>query len=135
MSALFNNIPLFHDPNFVGVLYCRKPVGNNHGRSLLHQYAQRFLNRAFRLRIKSRCRLVQQQYGSILQKSPGHCNALSLPTGQKASALSDIRLVAALKLHNEGMRLSGFGGFDNLVHRRYFPTVADIFGDRAAKQI
>jgi len=98
MSALFDNTSLFHNPDFIGVLYRRKPVGNNHGRSLLHQYAQRFLNRAFRLWIKCRCGLVQQQNGSILQKRPSHCNALALPTGQKAAALSDIRLVTVLKL-------------------------------------
>ena len=71
MGTGLNNAAFMHDAYYVGVLYGRQPVSNNHGRAVAHQSVKSLLHKFFALAVKCRGGLVENEDGRILEDGPG----------------------------------------------------------------
>src|SRR5690606_28341466 len=91
------------------------------------------------LRIKRRCRLVEDQDRRILQHHTRDRDALALAARQLDAALADLRVVAAASprigdVDDEIMRGGAPGGVLDLGLAGASPAVADIVADRPVHQ-
>ena len=79
-------------------------------------------------------RLVEQDDRRVLEKRAGDRDALALPAGELHSVLAARRVVAALELHDEVVRVGGLGGGHDVLVARSGPAHGDVVPHRALEQ-
>ena len=134
MCAPFHNPSLLHYHYLVSVLYSRQPVGDDNGRTVLHQVGESVLHKPLALSIESRCRLVQNKNRGILQHGPGYGYALTLASGELAATVSDIGIVTMLHLHDELIRIGYSRCPLHILVRYVLHTECDVVADRVIEQ-
>ena len=79
MIALFDDVPVLHKEDIVGIANGRKAMRDDKARSAAHELAHSFADLRLRSSIDRRGRLVQDQDGRIAQKYPRDREELALP--------------------------------------------------------
>ena len=112
-----------------------KPVGDDDAGSSLHEHFQRVLNGAFRDGVQRRGGLVQKQDGRILEDDARDGDALLLAAGQLEAAVAHLRVVAIGLGDNEVVDGSRLARGHDLLIRRIFLGIAQVFADGAVEQV
>src|SRR5258708_34883571 len=99
-----------------------------------HEIMQRGLHQRLRLAVESGRRLVQNQYGRVLQQSTRDSNALTLAPGKPHTPFSDDRIVTRWKSENEFVRQGSAGRSFNFLLRNIGLTVSNVVASRVVEQ-
>ncbi len=133
-SALYDPA-LFQDHDAVRIADRRQPVGNDKGRTSLHQGIHSFGDDALSSGIDGTGRLIQDQCRRICNRSSGDRQQLPLALGQVAAVSGQFRLIAILQLADKTVCAGQLRGRNDLFIGRIQFAVADIFHDRPGKQM
>mmetsp|Transcript_10580 Transcript_10580/g.38894 ORF Transcript_10580/g.38894 Transcript_10580/m.38894 type:complete len:325 (+) Transcript_10580:3-977(+) len=136
VSALLLDLAFVHDRYLVGTLHSTQAVRNHERRATLQEPRQGALDLRLAHPIECGCGLIQYDDWCILQQCPCDCNALPLPSAEKAAALADIGVKPVAKLLDEAQCV---GIPRSLLHLSFFvravdTTVADVLFDTRAEQ-
>ena len=133
MGAFLDNGPLVHHEDAVGLQHSGEAVRDDQRRAVLHDIFQRRLHQNFVLGVERGGRLVEQQYGSVLQDGARNGEPLALAARQGHPALADGRVISLVEMADEFGRRRALGGGLDLLHRRGRAAVADVFGNAGTK--
>ena len=135
VRAGFDDAPMLHNDDPVGIFDGRQPVCDDQRGAPLHEGIQRVLHAAFRFRIECRGRFVKNQDRRIFQEGAGNRQPLPLPAGKFDAFFAHQRVETLRHRFDEFERVRGFGG------GVYFLTagvatraVGDIGGDGVVEQ-
>src|SRR5216684_4671050 len=99
-----------------------------------HQIMQRGLHQRLRLAVESRRRLVQNQYGRVLQQSTRDSDALTLAPGKPHAPFSNDRIVTRWKSEDEFVCQGSAGRSFNFLLRDIGLTVSNVVASRVVEQ-
>src|SRR5260370_42311354 len=99
-----------------------------------HEIMQRGLLQRLRLAVESGRRLVQNQYGRVLQQSTRDSNALTLAPGKPHTPFSDDRIVTRWKSENEFVRQGSAGRSFNFLLRNIGLAVSNVVASCIVEQ-
>ena len=108
MRSGFDDAPLIHDDDAIGLLHRRQSVRNDQCSPVRHQLLQRCLNQSLAFGVERRGGFVEQQDGAVGEQRAGDGDALPLAAGKF------MRIAVAqfgIELHFlEGLRGAGVAG-------------------------
>ena len=111
-----------------------QPVRDNKGSTALHYFVKRVEQLGFGRRVQRAGRLVQNKYGSVLQKGASDGQSLPLSARETGSALADFGFVSARQGHNKFVRVGRNGGLNNLLPARVEASVGDVVGNSGGEE-
>src|SRR5512134_1668013 len=115
MGPGLNNSPFFQDDNLIRSKDGIQAVGNGDDGASLHEAAGGVLEQGFGFRIETGGRLVQDQNGSILQKSTGKSKSLCLPAAETRSAFANHSRVFLGQRLDKFMQVRSLRGCDHFL--------------------
>ena len=101
MGALFDDPPVLHDKDAVGLQHGGEAMRDDQRGAALHEMVKCFLHQLFAGRIERRGRLVEKQDRRVAQDGTGDRDALALTARQHHAALAELRVVALGQPANE----------------------------------
>ena len=134
MRAALHDASLIEHADFIGILNCGKPVGDNQRGSALGQIVKRPLNSGLGHGIQRGSRFVQNQDGWIFQKNPGNGNPLLLSAGEQCAPFAHIGIEAMGHRHDVIIDLCLLSRFRNLLRGGVWLAVADVLEDGVREQ-
>src|SRR5260370_4854323 len=134
VTPCFDDPPILDDEDAIGIDDGMQAMRDHDRRSSLAQVLDRALNLPLGLRIERSRRLVEQDDRRVLQQSAFDGDALSLAAGDLQAVLADLCVVPAGEYRDEIVRISGFGGGDDLGLARAQPSERYILAHPATKQ-
>ena len=94
MGARFDDAPLLHHHDLIGMAHGAEAMGNHQGGSGSGDPIQGPLNGGLGFVVDGGCGFIEHQHRGIFQDGSGQGNALALPTGQPLAPLSHHGVVA-----------------------------------------
>ncbi len=131
--AAFDQPAILDHKNDIGGTNRGKPMRNDNRCLSLHQTAQRFKDKLFRLRVETRTRLIQKQYGRISNHRTRDRDPLPLTAGERHAALADQSVVPLRHLVDKFARVGDLRRANNLRPCRVGLAVSDVLPDRSMK--
>ena len=113
MTALFHNRTTFHHHNIVRILNGTEAVCDRDGGTTVRRAIQCILDNALTCSIKGTGCLIQEQDARIFYHRTSDRDALLLPTTQKSSSFTDLRLIALRKLRDKSVCIRQMGRVHN----------------------
>ena len=89
VTAVADNAAVIEYENAVGDAYGAEAVGDNERGSAFHERRQCFLDGSLAFRVERARRLIEDEDGRILEKSPGDGDPLALAAGKEIPTLAD----------------------------------------------
>ena len=96
MCPAFRNHTVVQHEDDVGAADCRQPVRDGDRRLALEQASKALKHQLLRLRIERRRGLVEQENRRVSDDGARNGDALTLPTGQRIAAFTDLDVVPEL---------------------------------------
>src|SRR5262249_44335009 len=98
------------------------------------EYAERLLDRLFRLGVNTAGRFVEDQYLWIVEEGASDGDALPLTAGKPGASFAQPGIVSQRRAEDEVMRLGGAGSGDRVGSAGVGPSVNQVVADGTAKQ-
>src|SRR5690606_38603462 len=103
-GPVLHDAAVLHHQDPVGDLHRGQPVGDDHRRPAGQHRRHRPLHRTLTGHVQGAGRLVEDQHGGVREQGPGERHQLTLPGGDAAAALADVRVVAVGQGRDEVVR-------------------------------
>ena len=126
VTAPFDHTTLVDDDYLVCCGDRRQPVSDDDGRPSRKGGSQGNLNHGFVLRVEMARRLVEDDYGRVLQKHPRYGQALLLTSREPVAPLSDNGVITVREHRDYVMDLGGAACSFDVLHRGIGPRVAKV---------
>ena len=133
MRALVDQAALVEHEDAVGVANGSEAMGDDEGRSPLHQPLEGDMHQPFAFGVEGARRFVEQQDGRILEQRAGNRQPLLLPAREHDAALPHDRIVALLKRHHEIVDQRILGRGEHLGEGRIGAAESNVLGNRAGE--
>ena len=108
VRAALNDAPVIEHENLIGTHNRRKPMRDDHRRSVRHQMFQRFLNQTLGRGVYTCGRFIENQNRRILQQSARDREPLLFPDTQLHTALAHYTLQFVWESFDKLARIGGF---------------------------
>lgn len=134
MRADFGDASLFKDEDAVGVSDGAEPVRDDEARPFAHEFCEAALDELFAFGVEVAGGFVKNEDPGIREECAGDGDSLTLSAAEAHPALADPRFVLEFEFLDEFGGIGQPGGAADLVERRVFGAVADVFGDCPVKE-
>ncbi len=135
MCTLFLDAVFREHQDPLGVLDRGQTVRDDQSRSVFGKFFQRLLDDALTLVVERRGRFIKNKDRRVLQENTGDGEPLLLSAAEFDASLTDIRIVAVRKFHDEIMGVGTLGGIDHIFESCIRPTIADIFQNCSCEKV
>ena len=127
VTALLDDISVFHNENTIRILYGGKSVRYNKSGSAFQHFLKSALYFLFRSGIDGACCLIQYQNSRIHQHHSCNAKQLLLSLRKISAVLGKNGIVAFRKLHDKMMTVRPLAGLFNLFQGSILFTVTNVF--------
>src|ERR1017187_7814109 len=134
MRALFDDFSSLQHNDAVGFEDGGESVRNDESGAVPNEVLHRVLDQALGFGVEGGSGFIEDQNARVLKDGAGDGDTLTLAAGKFHAAFPNDGPVAAGQLHNERVRVGGFGSLDDRFSRGFGTTVADVIDERAAEE-
>ncbi len=134
MSTHFHYVSVVEDDNEVGMSDGAESVGDDEASAVLHELAERLLNKLFALRIEVAGGFIEDEDFGICEDGACDGESLALPSAEFDTPFTDDGVVAVGESADEFVGVGLNGGLFDFVGIDLTTGVGDILGDCAVKE-